>query len=339
MSAGEKAIAKEMRREENERRKRIQIANKMMIPVSKKTAQSLNLISFDPSGVFFFEDNRWMKIFKMEGKISELVDVCQTLCGRIRITLHIGEIGDRVTCHLSLMETGELYEEVRQKMTADESEISKVVTIHPMSIDEAMSEIAANFYKDIRFSYASYVRGNKDWKKESFFEMKEEADSFTAGRFYGESFNFLSFPSEAVCGIVEGLKNLSCPMYLTMDLNALSEMEQADFKRAMEKKYNVRLSAVEENSFMNFSLAVVIMCDSKDATKIVEQTMASLFVKNNILIVPAYHKQKQVAESVLSFGLVDNKIMRNVSKDFIRSMLGGEEDADAKIEIRSDKNL
>jgi len=58
MSAGERAIAKEMRREEKERKKRIREANKMLIPVSKKTEESLNLVSFDPSGAFFFYDER-----------------------------------------------------------------------------------------------------------------------------------------------------------------------------------------------------------------------------------------------------------------------------------------
>ncbi|MDF2596154.1 MAG: hypothetical protein K0R69_2495 [Clostridia bacterium] len=48
MSAGKKAITKEMRRHEKERRKRIEQAYKMLIPVSKKTALALGMISFDP---------------------------------------------------------------------------------------------------------------------------------------------------------------------------------------------------------------------------------------------------------------------------------------------------
>ena len=58
MSAGERAIAKEMRREEKERKKRIRLANKMLIPASKKTLESMHLNSFDPSGTFYLNDDR-----------------------------------------------------------------------------------------------------------------------------------------------------------------------------------------------------------------------------------------------------------------------------------------
>ena len=71
MNAGEKAIAKEMRRQEQERRKQLQLANKMLIPVSKKTSVTLEMISFDPSGVFFLNENRWLKIFTLEGDIEK----------------------------------------------------------------------------------------------------------------------------------------------------------------------------------------------------------------------------------------------------------------------------
>ena len=70
MNAGEKAIAKEMWRQEKERRKQLQLANKMLIPVSKKMAMTLEMITFDPSGVFYLNENRWLRIFVLEGNIK-----------------------------------------------------------------------------------------------------------------------------------------------------------------------------------------------------------------------------------------------------------------------------
>lgn len=52
MNRGERAIAREERRLEKERKRRIELANKMLIPTGGKTRESLDLISFDPSGVF-----------------------------------------------------------------------------------------------------------------------------------------------------------------------------------------------------------------------------------------------------------------------------------------------
>ena len=57
MTQGEKAILREQRRLEKEKKRRIELANKMLIPVGEKTGQSLGLISFDPSGVFRLGNN------------------------------------------------------------------------------------------------------------------------------------------------------------------------------------------------------------------------------------------------------------------------------------------
>lgn len=333
MNAGERAIAKEMKRQEKERRKQMEMANKMLIPVSKKTAIAFEMISFDPSGVFYLNENRGLKIFKMEGEIAKLITVVQNLTGRIRITLGMGEKGGRSTYHLSLMEPGELYEDVRQKMMEDVAILEKVVQLHPLDIDAVMKQIAANFTKDIRFSYASYLRGNKDWKKEVFYEIKEESKSFMLENLYGESFHVLAFPTKRVGGLVHQLEEMRCPMYISVDLNSLTSEEHTDFKRGIEKRYSKRLPVNTEESFINLSLLVVIICDSDDARKIVEDTILSVFLGQGVVITPSFHRQKEVAESMLSLGLLDYKMMRNVRLKIAKQMLGGEEDEDAKIEV------
>ena len=78
-SAGVKAIAKEEKRMEKERKRRIEIANKMLIPVSKKTMETLGLISFDPNGVFRLAENRWMNVFVVEGEPKALASIAAKL--------------------------------------------------------------------------------------------------------------------------------------------------------------------------------------------------------------------------------------------------------------------
>ena len=194
-NAGVRAIAKEEKRLEKERKRQVELANKMLIPVSKKTTETLGIISFDPSGVFRLLENRWMRVFKVSGDIKALASITPKLSGRIRIVWHLGEDGGRDTCHLLLMENGEIYEEVRQLMSKDEDLIKEIVRITSLNVDEVMNHISGEFGQNIRFSYASYVRGNKDWKKECFLEINEEAEKFTVGRLYGEAFYALSYPS------------------------------------------------------------------------------------------------------------------------------------------------
>ncbi|SHK77428.1 hypothetical protein SAMN02745136_03311 [Anaerocolumna jejuensis DSM 15929] len=73
MSAGEKVIAKEMRRQEKERRKRIEQANKMLIPVSKKTAMTLGMISFDPSQLSETNDGKQMSDNWIDKRLDDAV--------------------------------------------------------------------------------------------------------------------------------------------------------------------------------------------------------------------------------------------------------------------------
>lgn len=332
-SAGVKAIAKEEKRMEKERKRRIEIANKMLIPVSKKTMETLGLISFDPNGVFRLAENRWMNVFVVEGEPKALASIAAKLSGRIRIVWHFREDGGRATCYLVLMETGEIYEEVRQLMSKDEELLKEAVRMTPLSVDEVMNQIGEKFGQSIRFSYASYVRGNKDWKKECFLEITEEADRFLVGRLYGEAFHALSYPSIIKDGFIPRLGNLGCQAFVSLDMNSLTTEEELDFNRAIEKRYNRRLSADAGNEYLNVSLSIVIMCDSDDARKIIEKTVISIANGYELMLAPSFHEQRKVAESVISFGLIDKKIMRNVAVDVTDGLMGGGENADAKIEV------
>ena len=163
-NAGVRAIAKEEKRLEKERKRQVELANKMLIPVSKKTIEILGIISFDPSGVFRLLENRWMRVFKGTGDIKALASIAPKLSGRIRIVWHLGEDGGRDTCHMLLMENGEIYEEVRQLMSKDENLIKEIVRITSLNVDEVMNHISGEFGQNIRFSY------EKNWTPEEYRE-------------------------------------------------------------------------------------------------------------------------------------------------------------------------
>lgn len=329
-SAGERAILREEKRLEKEKKRRIEQANKMLIPVSKKTNQSLGIISFDPEGVFRLKENRWIKVFEAkEDTLCQIVRMSPKLLGRARITRHCGGYGGKATCHITLMETGEIYEEIRQQFKKDEDALRKVDSLRQLSVDEVMNQVAENFLKDIRFSYASYVRGNKDFKKECFAELKETKDSFAFGKGYGECLIALSFVADCKGDLVKKLNGLGCEFYLCLDMNSLSAEEQSDFNRELEKRYNRRLSIREDLDYINVSFTLAIICDSDDAKKIVEQTVISLMDSEGIMLAPAYDAQGLYMESVGSLGICDQKTIRNVDVNVVATMFGGDKNADA----------
>ena len=291
--------------------------------------ETLGLISFDPNGVFRMVGNRWMKVFCVTGDVEKLASIATNIQGRIRVIWHHVEECGRVTCHLILSETGEIYEEVRQLMSKDEESMKEAVNLTPLTVDEVMNQIGEEFGQSIRFSYASYVRGNKDWKKECFFEVQEEVNKFSVGRLYGEAFSVLAYPPKLSSGFADGLKTLGCQMYVCLDMNSLTTSEQVDFNRALEKRYNRRLMVLEEEDYLNASYSIVILCDSDDARGILEKAVISLANAHDILLSSSFYEQKKVAESAFGLGLFESQIMRNVKVDVVKSLIGGDSDADA----------
>ena len=333
-NAGERAILREEKRLQKEKKRQIEQANKMLIPVSKKTNQSLGIISFDPEGTFRFVNNRWLRVFvATEDTLCQMATMSLKLHGRMRITMHMSGSGGRETCHISLMETGEIYEEVRQKFKHDEEILRTIGGLKQMSVDEVMNTVAENFFIDTRFSYASYVRGNKDWEKECFARVTESDDSFTTGRYYGEGFITLAMPTATKADLIKRLKELGCEFFFGIDMNALSIEEQSDFNRNLEKKYNRRLSGEGAKDYVNTSMLLAIICDSDDARKIVEQTFVSVFEGYGFCMAPAFANQKQVYHSLLSFGIADAKVMRNVDINVLSEVFGGESYENAKVEV------
>ena len=142
----------------------------------------------------------------------------------------------------------------------------------------------------------------------------------------------MSFPKNGNKEIIRQFEKLGCLMHIAMDLNSLTEEERFDFKRAIEKKYNRRLMQ-EEEDYINLSISMVVFGDSLDAVEIVEETITSFLLGQGFLVVPAFHNHGAVAQSVISLGLLDQCIMRNVRSNLFKEIVGGESHADAKVEV------
>ena len=67
-----------------------------------------------------------MKVFELnENALREIVKMSPMLRGRVRITMHKRKAGEKQTCFLTLMETGEIYEEIRKQFKGDETLLKK----------------------------------------------------------------------------------------------------------------------------------------------------------------------------------------------------------------------
>lgn len=321
---GEKAVKRAEKRAEMERKKAIQEANKMLIPTPKQTAESLEILSFDPSGAFRLTGNRWMRVYEirqMQTTESDLfAEMIRELKGRVRITARIGSKSQDKT-FLTVMEEGEIYGDMRKDIEKDQEALSKVFLLKPLTVDETMMEVMGDGRKP--FSYASMVRGKKNWKSECFPVFKPEAGSVKVNDSYGESMIIMQYPSNLSINPFRSLCDIGCLMYVSLDLRGIS-LKQS-FTQALEQRYNRRISAGKSDEFANASVSIFFSCDSDDARAIIEKTLITMFSNCGFALAPTFGAQEKAAESVIGLGITDYSVMRNVDMDVVSdlAMYGG----------------
>lgn len=318
---GEKAVKRAEKRAEMERKKAIQEANKMLIPTPKQTAESLGILSFDPSGAFRLTGNRWMRVYEirqMQTTESDLfAEMIRERKGRVRITARIGSKSQDKT-FLTVMEEGEIYGDVRKDIEKDQEALSKVFLLKPLTVDETMMEVMGDGRKP--FSYASMVRGKKNWKSECFPVFKPEAGSVKVNDSYGESMIIMQYPSNLSINPFRSLCDIVCLMYVSLDLRGIS-LKQS-FTQALEQRYNRRISAGKSDEFANASVSIFFSCDSDDARAIIEKTLITMFSNCGFALAPTFGAQEKAAESVIGLGITDYSVMRNVDMDVVSDLVG-----------------
>ncbi|MEE1304232.1 MAG: hypothetical protein U0K68_03665 [Agathobacter sp.] len=181
--AGSRAISREEKRLKKEKEKRIREANRMLIPVPKSTVSSMHLVGFDPAGTFQFEGGSWKRVYRViSHENAALGTIAKDIKAAARFTQVIGA-GGGVETFMTLTQTGDTYDEVRALFADDESKITKHMQFEVLSVDEAMKAVSGY---GCHFSYASMVRGRKDWKRECMAEIVDQTDF---GRTLEQRFN------------------------------------------------------------------------------------------------------------------------------------------------------
>ena len=89
--------------------------------------------------------------------------------------------------------------------------------------------------------------------------------------------------------------------------------DKLSFNRAMEQRYNRRVSVEANGDYTNMSMNVMFSCDSDEARAIVEKTLISLFSSKGFALAPCYGLQNEAAVSHMTFGMTDYSVMRNVN--------------------------
>ena len=320
---------REQKKQNAEHQKEIARLNKMLVSVSKNTTASMGLVSIEPqAGVFCFENDRWVGIYRMVGfdKLSQKqmqeffnIITSRSLL-RFRITsIFVPETG-AVENYLSIIGNETTYEAVKNKYDEAISVITGVlskyaVSIETMSVNAVMQQIQKNYGLAQSFEYSSAIRGKKDWKKMVFDTPKDMHTYFEHKDSFGSVYYATEYSKMKDEAFLSSFKNFGLPMVFVADFQSLDADSITDFKRSLELKYNRNVVLSATSNLINVTFMLSFLATSQDMMKTTEDTMLSIFANKNITLSPAVGNEVETLESIYSMGLVDFHAMRNVTLD------------------------
>ena len=329
----EKAEKKAERKREKEHRKEIERLNRMLKPVSKKTLESLNIISFDPEvATIRMTENNWLKTYKLEGMNEEnrnqFIDgLVETLSLRARITSNfkLAESNRLVrTDYITFFLSAEIYETVKLALDAEVEKINAIceeVNLVEISINNYMNQVTRNFQHDgEELNFEKLKKRKHDWRNIAFNKLTLNDDCFTVGDKVGTCMQVIQFPGEVGRNFLQELLEINMPMMFITDIQPYTNEENEDYKRLLAKKYNIDIKQFE-NSFMNVGLTIVIMTDTTEKKDALIDAIEEFFTEEHMVIAPVYGNTADVLESSFSYGIKDYHSMRNMQNGQVKQLV------------------
>lgn len=319
MAKGKKTLRRQEKQAVKEAQKAIREANKMLIPVPKATRKSSGFISFDPAGTFRFERNRWIRIYRVnneDGIQERIMEQMDKLQVGVRMSKEL-QTPD-AAFFLTLCAEGESYDQVSELFEESERLIFSSGDYKLLSVDEVMRKVR----QEPDFSYASVIRGKKEWFDNLLSEnFMEASDHFQTEQKYGMVCMCMEYPHEIRQNPFAFLHAIGCPVSVSMEVQPISLEDEMDLKRTMEQRYSRRLAdSSGDVRYVNVSLSIAFTCDSEDARAIIEKTIMTVLSRQGYLIMPVLGRQKKFYRSIRSLGLYEGAVMRNLSLELMKQM-------------------
>jgi len=329
----EKLEKKAEKKREKEHKKEIERLNRMLKPVSKKTLESLGIISFDPKvATIRKNDNNWVKTYKIEGMNEEnrnmFIDgLVNTISLRARITSNfkLAESSRLVrTDYITFFISAEIYETVKLTLDAEVEKINAIcneINVVEVSINSYMNQIKHNFqYQEEELNFEKMNRRKNDWRVSAFKEIKLNDDCFTIDERVGACLQVIQYPGEVGRNFLQELLEINLPMMFITDIQPYKDEENEDYKKLLEKKFNQNINDFE-NSYMNVGLTIVIMTDSVEQKDELIDSIETFFSEEDMVISPVYGNTADVLESSFSYGIRDYHSMRNMHCNQIKQLV------------------
>ncbi len=324
---------KEEKRAEKEHKKEIERLNKMLCPVSKRTYESLGIISFDSEvSTIRMDNNKWVKTYKIEGLNEEnknrfLDDLMEHISLRARITSNftLAENGKLIrTDYMTFFIEGEIYESVKLSLDAEVRKINAIVpeiNLVEISPNSFMNQIRRNFLNDgEELLFDALIKRKHDWRAIAFNPVTVTDDYFEINKKAGVVMQVIQFPGEIDENILSKLLEKELPIMFITEIQPLDSIMMDDFRRVLEKRFNKELDKTNK-IFTNIGFTMVVITDSLEKKDEVVIEIEKLFSDHKMIISPVYGNTSDVLESSFSYGIKDYHSMRNIEISQVKKLV------------------
>lgn len=258
---------------------------------NKKTEASMELLSFEASGLLVFLGNRFVKVYKItrKDKLSLFEESDENINYKF---FYISAEGGTYLNYLTLTVYAPGYVEAKEIFKAFESKHS----LEPMGFDDVMNRILDVRDKDYSFSYINFIR-----KKLDLVEYLEKDESAEANCNFVE-IRLDVYPSGCQSKILNLLKKMELPYILAVEKEAIGEEDKESIKRQLKDINGRDISILDDYAFGRISLMLFSL--DEETLDIASKTVIDRLTEEGFIACSGKKGEKESYRYMTSLGLI-----------------------------------
>lgn len=312
--------------------------NASMVRLSGRNRNALGIISIEPNkSIFALENNRFVKIYRMKGveltpsRKKTLIDaLCNYTSHRMRISSFVFSESNAPLVYLSVYFTGEMYSDVASDIKSFDENLGSIMaqkfllSFEPCDVGDLFTIINMNFSGQMKKITTDRVMSRStNMVKEFFVNIKEQEQGFAFDHGFrvGETYIAMQYPDFNEVVLFDHLKKRGISYISCLDFQEIDTENLQSYEKYLEKTYN-RADGIQLRDGVNASFLLGVTCRTNDDLQFVVQSMKRDVEESGLVLGPGKGVEKEIFESLATFGLKDFHCMRKVNYSMLPYLIG-----------------
>lgn len=263
-----------------------------LLKANKRTVASMDLVSFEATGLLVFKGNEFTKVYKISRK--EKIRLCKEELEEFNFKFfYISAEGNTYLNYLSVSICIDSYDEAKEKFEDFESRYELI----PMEFDYIMNQILGIRDKEYDFSLTEFIH-----KKYDLVEFLEKEEKGVENSFVYQEIELNVYPNDCQSKILNLLRKMELPYILMIEKEMISEEEFKGISRNLEKMYYK--APIYEEGYAYGKIRLLIFSLDEETLNIASNTVVERFMEEGFIAAKKPIGEKASYRYMTSFGLI-----------------------------------